>query len=163
MAVSVKHIPLWRRELQDRPGALADSLSPLADAGASLKVLMGYRYPGEPGRAAVEIFPVTGKRAATAAERGGFGEAKIPALLVEGDDAPGLGHRMSRAVADAGINLDFVVSHVIGRKFAAVFGFAARDDAERAVPLIRKAAGRAARPAAKKVRSRKSPAKRRRT
>jgi hypothetical protein len=163
MAISVKPITLWRRELQDRPGALADSLSPLAEEGASLKLLMGYRYPGEPGRAAVEIFPVTGKRAATAAGRGGFGEARIPALLVEGDDAPGLGHRMSRAVAEAGINLDFVVSHVIGRKFAAVFGFAERADAERAAPLIKKAAARVPRAAAKRARSRKSPAKRRRT
>jgi hypothetical protein len=163
MAISVKRITLWRRELQDRPGALADCLSPLAEAGTSLKVLMGYRYPGEPQRAAVEVFPVTGKRAAEAAGRGGFGEARIPALLVEGDDAPGLGHRMSRAVADAGINLDFVVSSVIGRRFSAVFGFAEQADADRAVPLLKKSAGRAPRGRPTRKTTRKSAAGRRRS
>lgn len=151
MAVSVKSITLWRRELQDRPGALADALAPLADAGVDVEVLMAYRFPGDPGRAAVELFPVTGRRAAAAAERGGFSASSIPALLVEGDNAPGLGHRMSRAVADGGINLDFVVAQVIGRKYAAVFGFAAPEDARRAAALIRKAPGggraSAARPA----------------
>ena len=144
MAVSVKPVTLWRRELQDRPGALADSLEPLADGGVDLKVLMAYRFPGEPGRAAVEVFPISGKRATAAAERSGFGAASIPALLVEGDNAPGLGQRMSRAVADAGINLDFVVAQVIGRKYAAVFGFAGDEDARRAVALIKNAAGKKA-------------------
>jgi hypothetical protein len=139
MAVSVKPITLWRRELQDRPGALADSLAPLADEGVDVQILMAYRFPGEPGRAAVELFPIAGKRATAAAERGGFAAASIPALLVEGDDGPGLGRRLSRAIADAGINMDFVVAQVIGRKYSAVFGFADEDGARRAVPLIKKA------------------------
>jgi hypothetical protein len=137
MAVTVKPITLWRRELQDRPGALADSLAPLADGGVDVQVLMAYRFPGEPDRAAVELFPITGKRAAAAAERGGFSEASIPALLVEGDNAPGLGQRMSRAIADAGINMDFVVTQVIGRKYSSVFGFSSQEDAQRAATLIK--------------------------
>jgi hypothetical protein len=140
MAVSVKPITLWRRELQDRPGALADSLTPLADGGVDVKVLMAYRFPGEPGRAAVELYPISGKRATVAAERGGFGSSSIPALLVEGDDTQGLGQRLSRAVADAGINMDFVVAQVFGRKYTAVFGFADEDGARRAAGLIKKAA-----------------------
>jgi hypothetical protein len=156
MAISVKPITLWRRELRDRPGGLAESLEPLAGAGANVKVLMGYRYPGDPSRAAIELYPVTGSRAVAAAERGGFGEARIPALLVEGDDATGLGHRLSRALADADINLDFVLSQVIGPRFSAVFGFAQQSDAQRAVPLLKKAAGGAPRARATK----KSPARR---
>jgi hypothetical protein len=140
MAISVKPITLWRRELQDRPGALADSLAPLAGNSVDLQVVMAYRFPGEPGRAAVELFPITGKRATAAAESGGFSRSTIPALLVEGDNSPGLGHRMSRAIADEGINLDFVVAHVIGRKYSAIFGFAEQEDARRAVALIKKAA-----------------------
>jgi hypothetical protein len=162
MAISVKPITLWRRELEDRPGALADALAPLADAGASLKVLMGYRYPGDPSKAAVELFPVAGKRAAAAAERGGFSEAGIPALLIEGDDAAGLGHRLARAVADAGINLDFVVSQVVGRRFSAVFGFARQADADRAVPLL-KQSGRAPRtPGTRRSAARKPAVRKRR-
>ena len=69
MAVTVRPITLWRRELQDRPGALADSLAPLTEAAVDVQILMAYRFPGEPDRAAVELFPVTGKRATAAAEK----------------------------------------------------------------------------------------------
>lgn len=156
MAVSVKPITLWRRSIEDRPGTLADSLSPVADAGGNVAVVMAYRIPGEPGRGVVEVLPVSGKRGTAAAERGGFSASSIPALLVEGDDAPGLGHRQARAIADAGINLDFLVAQVIGRKYSAVYGFADADGARRAVPLIKKAsaagkkAGKPKRRAAKK-------------
>lgn len=147
MAVTVRPITLWRRELQDRPGALADSLAPLTEAAVDVRILMAYRFPGEPGRAAVELFPITGKRATAAADQAGFGASAIPALLVEGDDSPGLGHRISRAIADAGINMDFVIAQVIGRKFSAVFGFADPQGARSAVAIIKK--GSAARPRAK--------------
>jgi hypothetical protein len=154
MAISVKTISLWRGELQDRPGALADSLMPLVDAGVSIKVLMAYRYPGDPARAAVEIFPIAGKRATAAAQRGSLRPAAISALLVEGDDAPGLGHRLSRAVADAGINLDFVMAQVVGKKYSAIFGCANAADASRAASVIKKSAT-AARRAAPRGRNRR--------
>ena len=154
MAVTVKPITLWRKELQDRPGALADSLAPLTEATVDVQILMAYRFPGEPDRAAVELFPVTGKRATTAADQAGFGASDIPALLVEGDDSPGLGHRLSRAIADAGINLDFVVAQVMGRKFSAVFGFADGQGARSAVSIIKKAtAAGTRRPGAAKPRT----------
>ena len=138
MAVTVRPITLWRKELQDRPGALADSLAPVTDASVDVQILMAYRFPGEPGRAAVELFPISGRRATVAAGNAGFGASDIPALLVEGDNSPGLGHRLSRAIADAGINLDFVVAQVIGRKFSAVFGFADSEGARRSVSIIKK-------------------------
>lgn len=144
MPVSVKSITLWRRELQHRPGALAESLDPLADGRIDIKVLMAYRFPGDPSRGAVEVFPVSGRRATSAAERGGFTPFELPALMVEGNNAPGLGARMCRAVADAGINLDFVVAQAIGRKYSAVFGFETEADARLAVSLIKAAAGGAA-------------------
>jgi hypothetical protein len=33
MALSVKKITLWRREMEERPGALAEALAPLAEGG----------------------------------------------------------------------------------------------------------------------------------
>jgi len=155
MALSVRPITLWRRELQHRPGALAESLAPLADGGINLKVLMAYRFPGDPSRGAVEIFPVSGKRSTAAAERGGFSAFALPALLVEGDDTAGMGSRMCRAIADAGINLDFVVAQVIGGKYTAVFGFENEDGSRRAVPLIKKAASTPRAKTRKKTTSRK--------
>ena len=56
-----------------------------------------------------------------------------------GDDRPGLGHAMARALADAGINLVFLVAQVVGRRYSAVFGFEREADADRAAGLLKKA------------------------
>jgi hypothetical protein len=139
MPVTVKKITLWRREAGDRPGLMAETLSPLATAGVSLKVAMGYRSPGG-GGAVLEVSPVSGKKATAAAHSGNLAASSIPTLLVEGDDRPGLGYALSRAIADAGINLNFLVAQVIGRKFSAIVGFGSEEDARTAAGLIKKAA-----------------------
>jgi hypothetical protein len=139
MAVSVKRITLWRREVEDRPGALASTLGPPAQAGADLQIVMGYRYPDHPSRAAIEVYPVSGKKIVTAAQSAGLAAAAIPALLVEGDNRPGIGYAMAKAIADAGINIDFLVAHVIGRKYSAVVAFERDEDAKKAATLIKKA------------------------
>lgn len=139
MAIRVKSITLWRSEVQNRPGMLAAALGPLAQAGANLRVVMAYRFPGDESRGAVELYPVSGKRAQTAARQAGLSESGIPTLLVEGDDRPGLGAAMTRAMAGAGINLAFFVAQVVGRRYAAVVGFDSPADAKKAAPLLRKA------------------------
>lgn len=148
MAISVKKITLWRREIDDRPGTLAAVLAPVADAGTSLRVVMAYRYPEPAGKAAVELAPVTGRKATTAAQAAGLAPASIGALLVEGDDRPGLGRTLADAIAQAGINLHFLMALVAGRRYAAVFGFGSEAEADRAVPIIKKSA--AVRPARRK-------------
>src|SRR5215469_3138021 len=120
MAVTVKKIVLWRKEVENRPGALASALESLAGAGADLEVVMAYRYPGEQSRAAVELYPVTAMKSVAAAKEAGLAASSIPAYLVEGDNRPGLGHAISKAIADEGINMDFVVAQVIGRKYSAI-------------------------------------------
>jgi len=142
MPVTVKKITLWRKELENRPGTLAEALEPVAKAGADLQIVMGYCYPGDRTKAAVELFPVAGKRATAAAQSAGLAAAAIPALLVEGDNRPGLGSAITRSLADAGVNLDFLVANVIGRKFSAVLGFENDGDAGKAMPVIKKATKR---------------------
>jgi len=139
MAVSVKKITLWRSEVANRPGSLAGALAALAQAGADLEVVMAYRFPGDETRGAVELYPVTGKRAQAAARAAGLSESGIPTLMVEGEDRPGIGSGISRAIAEAGINLAFFVAQVIGRRYAAVIGFDSEADAKKAVSLIRRA------------------------
>jgi hypothetical protein len=139
MPVSVKRISLWRRDTVNRPGTLAGALEPLARAGADLRVVMAYRYPEEKDRAAVELFPISGRRATAAAAEAGLQDSGIPTLLVEGDDRPGTGHAIARAIADAGINLAFFVAQVLGRKYSAVIGFENEENARRAAALIKKA------------------------
>jgi len=148
MTVTVKKVVLWRKEVDNKPGTLAGTLAPLAQAGGNLRVVMGYALPGESRRSVIEVFPVTGKRATAAASAVGLAASPLPCLLVEGDDQPGLGSRMARAVAEQGVNLAFLVAETVGRRFSAVFGFESDGDAARATQAI-KAAAKPAKPAAK--------------
>jgi hypothetical protein len=43
-------------------------------------------------------------------------------------------------VAGAGINLAFLVAHVVGRRYVATVGFETKADARTTAPLIKKAA-----------------------
>ena len=139
MAITIKRITLWRKEVTDRAGALAEVLGPLARAKVDLQVVMGYDIPGQPGRAAIEVAPVTGKKAARAAGDAGLTASTIPALLVVGDNKPGLGYAIATAMAGAGVNLGFLVTQVIGRRYSCVIGFETPDDADRGTKLIKAA------------------------
>jgi hypothetical protein len=144
MAITVQKITLWRAEVDNRPGALAAALDAPAKAGADLRVVMGYRHPAAKGKATIEVFPISGRKAATAAGAAGLGATEIPALLVEGDNKAGLAHRIAQTPAESGINLAFFMAHVIGRKFAAVIGLETEEDARKAMAAI-KAIGKKAR------------------
>jgi hypothetical protein len=138
MAVTVKRITLWRSEIENKSGMLARTLKPLADAGASLQVVMAYRFPGEPTRGAIELSPVSGKKSQAAAKAAGLNGSSIPTLLAMGDDRAGLGSDIAEAIAGAGINLSFLVVQVVGRRYSAVYGFETEEEARIATSLIKK-------------------------
>ena len=133
MAISVKKITLWRKEALNNPGVLAAVLEPLAERGTSLRVVMGHGNPSDPERAVIELFPIQGKKPAAA----GLSASPASCLLVEGDDRPGLAAAMGRAIADAGVNISFLVAQSLGRKFTAVFGFENDDAVAAASKAIR--------------------------
>lgn len=139
MAVSIKKITLWRTHVENKPGALSGILAPLAEAGADLQVVMGYHYHGAGDTAVIEVFPVSGKKSTAAAGKVGLEAAAIPTLLVQGDNKPGLGHAVAEAVAEAGINIAFLVAQVIGDQFSAVMGFDNEMEAKQATAMVRKA------------------------
>ena len=139
MSITVKKIVLWRKEVKNKAGILANALAPLAHAGTDIHVVMAYRFPGQESNAAIELYPVAGKKAMTAAMEAGFRASDIPALLVEGDNRAGLGYATAQAIADAGINMQFLVAQVIGRKYSTVFGFESDADAAKCAAIIRKA------------------------
>jgi len=151
MAVSVKKAVLWRRELENRPGTLADALRPFADGKVNLQVVMGYVMPGGKAQAALEVYPVTGKKAEDAAKAAGMEPMTgTSALVVEGDDQVGLGYRMASALAAENVNINFSIIQVIGKRFTGVFGFDTSALAEKAMKLIKAAAVTKKKPAAKK-------------
>ena len=142
MALSVKRVVLWRIDVENQPGVLARTLDPVAAAGADLRLVMGYRFPKTPEHSAVEVFPVSGRRATAAAQQAGLAPSDIPCLLVEGDDRPGLGSALARALADAGINIAFLMATSSGRRFSAAIGFDDDATAKAALPGVRRAAAK---------------------
>jgi len=139
MAISVKKITLWRAEVENKPGVLSSVLAPLAEVGADLQVVMGYRYTDEEDKAAIEVGTVSGRKPATAASKAGLAASDIPTLLIHGDNQPGVGHAIAQAVAEAGINVTFLVAQVVDSRFSAVMGFENEDGAKQATSLIKKA------------------------
>ena len=137
MSVTIKNLTIWRKEVAHRAGELARALEPLAAAGANLQVIMAY---AEGDRGIIEIGPLSGKKVTDAAARIGFAASSKPALLVEGNDRPGLGFKIASAIAGAGVSISFDVTQVIGKKFSSVYGFHADEDAKAAGAAIRKAA-----------------------
>jgi len=139
MAVSIRKLTLWRTDVAHRPGALAELLEPLAEVGADLQIVMGYRIPGQKERAVIELAPLATRKLAKAARTIGFAPAGAPTLLVVGDNRPGLANRIARALADSGVNIAFLVAQVVGRRYSAVFGFDSEADLDKASDRIRAA------------------------
>jgi hypothetical protein len=139
MAITVKKTVLWRKELNNQPGKLAGALEPLAQSEADLKLVMLYRFPGT-DKGAVEVHPISGRKAIGIARSTGLAPSSIPVLLVEGDNRAGLGYAIAKAVADSAINVSFLMAQVVGRRYAAVFGFENDTDATKAATLIKRVA-----------------------
>jgi hypothetical protein len=154
MPLSVKRITLWRADVENQPGVLARALEPLAAAGADLRLVMGYRFPAAPEHSVIELYPVSGRRVTGAAGQGGLAASDVACLLVEGDNRPGWGAEMARALADAGINIAFVMAQVMGRRFAAAVGFENDAAAAEAMKIIKKTGAAARRPAKARARRR---------
>ncbi|MCK6456814.1 MAG: hypothetical protein L6Q92_09825 [Phycisphaerae bacterium] len=141
--VEVKRAVLWRSETFNSPGTLAMTLEPLANVKQDLQIVIGYAYPDRKS-AAIEVYPVDGARAKSAAEKGGLHRSNFPCLIVSGANRPGLSHTIVSSLAEVGINLSFFIGQVIGRRYTALFGFEADSEADLAVKLIRKATNGAA-------------------
>jgi predicted amino acid-binding ACT domain protein len=87
----------------------------------------------------IEVSPVSGKKTTAAADRAGLKAALIPTLLVQGDDKAGMGSAITQAIAEAGINVAFLVAQVVDARFSAVMGFEDEAAAKQASTLIKKA------------------------
>jgi hypothetical protein len=155
MAVSIQKLVVWSGEVENRPGGLRSAVGPLAEAGVDLQVVMAYEKPGNPDRSMVEVAPVTSVKATRAAQAAGLSASGIPCLLVEGDNRPGVTDAISGALGSAGLNGQFLVALVVGRKYRAVFGFSPGTDMGMATKAIRGAAAAKPKPKAKAKAKRK--------
>ncbi|MBL7223770.1 MAG: ACT domain-containing protein [Candidatus Brocadiae bacterium] len=118
MALTVTRVKVWAAAIQDKPGRLAEKLGALADAGANLEFVIARREAAKPGTGVVFITPLKGAKQHAAARKAGFKETKsLHSLRVEGADKPGIGARITAALAEADINLRGLSAAAIGKKF----------------------------------------------
>jgi hypothetical protein len=138
MSFTVTKVDIWSSKIEDKPGSLAKVLGALGNAGANLDCVIARRDSVKSGSGIVFLTPVKGVAIRKAAQSGGLASAKnVATLKVEGDDAAGLGGRISTAIADAGINLRGVSAAVIDKKFVAYFGFDSAADATKAARALK--------------------------
>ena len=138
MAMKVTRVDVWAASIKDRPGGLAEKLAVLADAGAELEFVIARRAPEKPGTGVVFLTPLKGAAQARAAQKAGFRKSRsLQSVRIEGPDKPGLGGRLTQALADKAINLRGLSAAVIGRRFVAHLAFDKPADANKAARILR--------------------------
>jgi len=101
-------------------------------------MVVARRQPDKPGAGIVFLAPVKGRKATEAAAMADLSPATgMAALRVEGTDRPGLGAKMTSAIADAGINMRGLSAAALGSRFVAYVAFDSVQDAEKAAKAIR--------------------------
>ena len=139
MAIKASRHDVWMAVIDDRAGGAAEKLEALAKAGADLEVVLARRTPEHPGQGVMFASPIEGKKVAAAAGEAGFRRAdNIHGVRIEGTDKPGLGAKIARTLADAGISFRGMNAMAMGKNFLSFIAVDSADDAAKAVKALRK-------------------------
>jgi len=141
MGLAVERVDVLAATIDDQPGGLAGKLAPLAEAGADLEFVVARRAADKPGSGVVFITPLRGDAQAAAGAQAGFAVAtSLHSVRVEGDNEPGIGARLTRKLADAGVNLRGLSAAVLGDRFVMHLALDTSDDAEKTIRLLQEEA-----------------------
>ena len=139
MKLSISRTDTWGAIIDDRPGGLADKLAALAEAGANLELIIARRAPEQRGSGVVFVAPLKGAKQVKAAEAAGFQKAEsLHSLRIEGADKPGMGAKLSRALAEANINLRGLSAAALGKRHITHLALDTAKDAAKAVAVLKK-------------------------
>jgi hypothetical protein len=136
--LKISKVDVWAAGLQDKPGALAKKLGALAQGGANLQFVISRRMD-KGGRGVVFVTPIQGAKQVRAAKTAGF--KKTPTLhsvRVQAASRRGALARIAKAIADAGINLRGCSGAAVGGDGVAHFAFDSRNDANKAMRVLKK-------------------------
>ncbi len=137
MGLFVEAIDVWAAPIADRPGALAEALRALKDAGADLQCIIARRAPDQPGKGVVFVTPLQGDREIAAAAAVGFSASHtVHSVRVSGRDRPGVAANLTQRIAEAGISLRGFTAAVIGTQFVAYLALDSREEADRVIKLL---------------------------
>ncbi len=138
MKLDVSLVDVWAASLEDRPGNLAAKLKVLSDAGANLEFVIARREPTQPGTGVVFITPLKGAKQTKAAAPAGFAKAEhLHSVRIAGPDKPGLGAKMTQALAEAGINLRGLSAGAISKRCVVHLALDSAEDAKKAVRVLK--------------------------
>ena len=139
MKLNVSRTDVWAATIDDRPGGLAEKLEALAAAGANLEFIVARRMPEKPGKGVVFITPLKGAKQVKAGQAAGFQKSEgLHSVRIEGADKPGIGSKMTKALADAGINLRGISGAALGSKFVTHLALDTAEDATKALAVLKK-------------------------
>lgn len=137
MKVAVQRVDVWAASIKDQAGGLADKLAPLAEAGADLEFAIARRAPDKPGTGVVFVTTLRGDAQTAAAEKAGFAIAdSLHSVRVEGDNEPGLCAEVTKALADAGVNLRGLSAAVVEGRFIMYLAIDMLEDADKTINLL---------------------------
>jgi hypothetical protein len=139
MKLKVSRTDTWAAAIDDRPGGLADKLAALATAGANLELIIARRAPEQRGSGVVFVTPLKGAKQTKAAEAAGFQKTNsLHTIRLQGADKPGAGAKMTRALAEAGINLRGFSAAALGKQYIAHLALDTVQDATKAAAVLKR-------------------------
>jgi hypothetical protein len=145
MPYTVTKVEMWTAEIEDRVGGLSGKLEAIAEAGVDLEIVVARRNPQQPGKGVVFLGPIKGAKAQQSAQAAGLRRATdLFALRVEATNKPGDCAKVTRQLADAGINLRGLSATVCGAKYVLSLGFDTEDAAAQAARVLGGAGGKRA-------------------
>ncbi len=137
MELIVEKVDIWAAGIKDEPGGLADKLAALAQAGADLDFIVARRSPEKPGTGVVFITPLRGDKEIAAGAQVGFSVTNsLHSLRIEGPNKPGIAAKLTRKIANEGINLRGMSAGVIGTKFIIYIALDTEEDVTRAMQVL---------------------------
>ena len=141
MKLKVNRTETWAAAIDDRPGGVADKLAALAAAGVNLELIIARRAPEQRGSGVVFVTPLKGDKQIKAAGGAGFQKTdSLHTLRVQGADKPGTCAKLTRALAEAGINLRGFSAAALGQQYITLLALDTAADATKAVAVLKKLA-----------------------
>jgi hypothetical protein len=138
MAYEVSKVDVWAADVPNRPGTLARVLDSLSDAGGQLEFMIARKVDDSTSR--IFLAPIKGAKLKKAAQAAGLAPADgLASVRIFGPDKPGLGAKITRAVAENGVNLRGASAAGLGKQAVFYLAVEGDDELKKARQAVRKA------------------------
>ena len=126
---------VWFGSIPDHPGALAEKLRALSVGNLNLDLILSRREA--PGRAVLFVSPLRTLEELDIAAKAGFGKKdSFLTLRIAGPNTPGLGAKVTGALAEAGINIRSYTGAALGDQHVTCIMFDSQADVDRGKELL---------------------------